>query len=132
MRPTGLFCLPALLAAIACGSSSPRPAEPAPAPARTAPAEGDDAQSATPAELAECPTRAGLCFQVTPADAQLEVDGDVLGLIQDLGRGLVFVEIEPGIHMITLKRDGFVTWRAEVSVAEAAETINVTMEEKQE
>lgn len=131
MRPTALFCLPALFVAIACGSSSPPPAEPAPASARTG-AEGADAQSATPATLAECPTEAGLCFQVAPADAELEVDGEVLGPIQDLGRGLVFVEIEPGIHMITLKRDGFVTWRAEVSVAETAETINVTMEEKGE
>lgn len=132
MRATVVGCLPVFLLATACSSSASQPIEPAP-PSRTiAPPENAELESDAPAESTECPNEAGLCFSVTPADAQLEVDGNVLGPLGDLGNGLVFVGLEPGIHMITLTRDGYATWRAEVSIAEAAETINLTMEAKHE
>jgi hypothetical protein len=41
------------------------------------------------------------------------------------------LSVKPGIYQVSLKRPGFVTWRAEVTVGDGAEAIQVIMVKSQ-
>lgn len=71
----------------------------------------------------------GLSFSVSPRDAEIFVDGKTRGKVADLEGNGGLLEIKPGIYQVSLKRRGFVTWRAEVTVGNGAEAIQVTMVE---
>jgi hypothetical protein len=73
----------------------------------------------------------GLSFSVSPRDAEILVDGKARGKVSDLENSGGLLEIKPGIYQVSLKRRGFVTWRAEVTVGNGAEAIQVTMVESQ-
>ena len=126
--------LAALIGSVACATSptpAPTPGAPAPTPGQASAdtaAAGAEAQADT--TPIGCPEKAGICFEVTPDDAELEVNGDKLGVVGALAvGGVVFVSLEPGIHLVTLRRDGYVTWRSEVTVGPVAETMAVTLEQ---
>jgi hypothetical protein len=86
------------------------PTEPSPEPAREKAKQGS-----------------GLLFSVTPSDAEISVDGTVTGKVADIEARGGLLEMKPGIYQVSLKRRGFVTWRAEVTVGDGPETIQVTM-----
>ena len=73
------------------------------------------------------PTGPGLIIHVEPDDAEVIIDGESLGIASklDLQNGLL--PLRPGIYQVNLKRSGFVSWRAEVTVNDKPETILVTL-----
>ena len=74
-------------------------------------------------------TGPGLCFTVTPLEADLEINGETLGRLADLaGAPRPCVEEPAGIYRIVLRADGYQTWRGEVSVREKTELIEVRLE----
>ena len=73
----------------------------------------------------------GLLFSVTPSDAEIFVDGKVVGKVADIAASGGLLKMKPGIYQVSLKRRGFVTWRAEVTVGDGPETIQVTMVQTQ-
>lgn len=85
------------------------------------------AQPATPSAPAS--HGSGLLFAVTPTDAEVLVDGKLVGRVRDFDARGGLLAIKPGIYQVALKRRGFLTWRAEVTVGEGAEAIQVTMVE---
>jgi len=89
------------------------------------------APEAVPADATPdaCPDAPGLCFAVQPADAEVIVNGETLTPTLTTG-GDSYLALGAGIHQIMLRRDGYVTWRAEVSVGEKAERIEVSLEAK--
>lgn len=99
----------------------------------TAPAKPEPAQemepavaavTAAPAPAAE--QRRGLLFEVEPTQAELFIDSNRVGRIAELAGG--FLKLDPGIYKVSLKLDGYSTWRAEVTVRdELAEKIQVTL-----
>ncbi len=104
-----------------CGRSS---ASPAPAPGAPAPEPATAA-----AAPVGCPEKPGLCLVVEPAAAELIVDGTSHGAVESLGPpGARFLAVQPGIHLISLRHEGFETWRAEVSLAERPEAIEVELQ----
>jgi hypothetical protein len=66
----------------------------------------------------------GLQVQAEPADAELVIDGQSYGKVSELPQR---VTLKPGIYQVSLKRDGFQTWRAEVSVGEKTELLKVAL-----
>ncbi|MDP1822251.1 MAG: PEGA domain-containing protein [Archangium sp.] len=73
------------------------------------------------------PTGPGLIVHVEPDDAEVIIDGTSLGIASklDLQNGLL--PLRPGIYQVNLKRAGYVSWRAEVTVNDKPETILVTL-----
>lgn len=71
-------------------------------------------------------SRGGLAFSVEPGDAEVFVDGRSFGSAADLARGGA-LPLEPGLYQVTLRRAGYATWRAEVAVRGAIESIRVTL-----
>lgn len=63
-----------------------------------------------------------LALDVTPADAEVEVDGAPRGKASDLKA----LELVPGPHQIVIKKPGFEIWRGEVAI-ETTETIQVRL-----
>jgi hypothetical protein len=110
-----------VLASAACASQSAAPSDPAAAPAPVA-------DTATPA-APKCPAEPGLCFAVQPADTEILLDGDTRGTVDALGAP-AFIGLPSGIYQITLKRQGYATWRAEVSIGSAVENIEVQLVKK--
>ncbi len=100
------------------------------APIASAPDATTDAASvAEPAPVATplpCPSDPGLCFVVEPADAEIVLNDESRGTVATLGVP-AFMSVASGIYQITLHREGFVTWRAEVSVQTGAERIEVKL-----
>ena len=93
--------------------------------------EAPDAVVADAPSTVGCPDEPGLCLSVTPGDAEIVVDGKALGTVASLGgEGSHFVALAPGIHRITLRREGMGTWRTEVTVGAAAEPIEVELQPK--
>jgi hypothetical protein len=105
-----------------CATSAPAiPATERPAAAVTEPV-------AAPAAVRQ---GSGLFFSVTPTDAEIFIDGKARAKVADLEASGGVLSIKPGIYQVSLKRHGFVTWRAEVTVGDGAEAIQVTMVESQ-
>lgn len=72
------------------------------------------------------PDPPGLSFAVEPADALILIDGAVRGTVSELPEGS-FVPLQPGLYQVVLKRAGYATWRAEVSVRRGTELIRVSL-----
>lgn len=110
------------LGSTACGSGNKKaPAEPEQAtPADAAPAPAPDA--------APAPRGPGVELRIDHPDAEVLVDGESVGVASDLEAGGWFIPLEAGIHQIAVRKTGYQTWRAEVSVRDATETIEVTLE----
>lgn len=67
----------------------------------------------------------GIRFFVDPPDARLLVNGRDLGGVAQLGGGVV--RLAPGLYRVTLRREGFETWRAEVAVRGGFERLQVSL-----
>ena len=82
-----------------------------------------------PAEVAKPvePTGPGLIIHVEPDDAEVIIDGASLGVASKLELQNGLLPLRPGIYQVNLKRQGFVSWRAEVTVNDKPETILVTL-----
>ena len=106
----------AIALAAACATSSPAPASKA----------ATTATATTPAPASQ---GSGLTFTVKPTDAEIFIDGTSTGKVTDLSGSQGFLKVKPGIYQVSLKRQGFVTWRAEVTVGEGTEAIHVNMVE---
>ncbi len=74
--------------------------------------------------VAETP---GLKIDVKPADAELFIDGKNYGSVAKLSEATGVLSLKPGVYHVSLKRDGFQTWRAEVSVGEKTELLHVEL-----
>lgn len=118
----------ALAAAGALGcASAPKPAA-APDVAPAAPAPRDPAPTAT--RLAPAVPESALRFLVTPAEAEIAIDGNAVGRVADLAAQGGLLSLSPGIYQVSLKAPGYVTWRAEVALRAGTETIRVTLAKK--
>ncbi len=115
MRCVGVV---ALVAAFGCGSrQSAREEAPPPDPP---PAEEVDAGFVNRGP--------GVWLRVTPADAELLVDGESFGPATGLHPTEGFLQLDPGIHQIVVRKEGFTTWRAEVAVKADTEPIDITLQ----
>jgi glucose/arabinose dehydrogenase len=110
------------LAACAGGKAAPPPAAQAPDPAAPAPA------ARAPAPSAPLPAT-GLELAVEPATAEVLVDGEPRGLVDELASGVL--GLPPGIYQVSLRAPGHVTWRAEVAVRAGRERIEVRLARKE-
>ncbi|MBK7860351.1 MAG: PEGA domain-containing protein [Archangiaceae bacterium] len=66
----------------------------------------------------------GLKVLAEPSDAELVIDGQSYGKVSAMPGAL---SLKPGIYQVSLKREGYETWRAEVSVGEKTEQLTVTL-----
>ncbi len=114
------------LGSTACGSGNKKaPAEPEQA------APGDAAPAPMP-DAAPAPSGPGVELHIDHPDAEVLVDGERVGAAADLEAGGWFIGLEAGIHQIAVRKPGYKTWRAEVSVRDKTETIEVTLEPLEE
>ncbi|MHB8419205.1 MAG: PEGA domain-containing protein [Myxococcales bacterium] len=113
--------LAALLAACATPKSAGQPAA---APPAAHPA----AEAARPAQAAAASS--GIRFSVDPRDARIIVNGRDLGTVETLGANGA-LRLDPGLYRVTLRREGFETWRAEVAVRGGFERIQVQLVKQQ-
>ena len=72
-------------------------------------------------------TGPGLIVHVEPDDAELIIDGASLGIASKLELQNGLLPLRPGIYQVNLKRAGYISWRAEVTVNDRPETIHVTL-----
>lgn len=77
----------------------------------------------------QAPTGPGLIVNVQPTDAELIIDGASLGLVSKLTLENGLLPLKSGIYQVGLKRPGYVSWRAEVTVNDKPETIEVTLKQ---
>jgi hypothetical protein len=64
---------------------------------------------------------------VSPADAEISIDGAPRGAVADLADRSGLLPLAPGIYQVSLKAPGYVTWRAEVALGAKVETIKVNL-----
>ncbi len=92
----------------------------------------DDAPPPPPKEVvppAPAPTGPGLIVNVLPTDAELIIDGVSQGAVSKLALENGLLPLKPGIYQVGLQRAGYVSWRAEVTVNDRPETIQVTLKQ---
>ena len=59
---------------------------------------------------------------------ELILDDEPRGRLDEIGRGgKLFIGLAAGIYQVTLRADGYETWRTEVSVQEKLETVEVSL-----
>jgi hypothetical protein len=82
-----------------------------------------------PAEVkpAAVPLVPGLVVHVEPDDAELIIDGTNYGVASKLELQQGVLPLHTGIYQVALKRLGYVSWRAEVTVNDKPETLQVTL-----
>ncbi|QSQ18853.1 PEGA domain-containing protein [Pyxidicoccus parkwayensis] len=106
--------------AIACTTPHAAPVR------RNAPAPGAElpVEAPAPRHLAEGP---GLRFDVYPASAEVIINGQKVGTANSLRSGDGLFAVPPGIHQVSIRSAGYTTWRAEVSVGDRPERIQVSL-----
>ncbi|MCC6335808.1 MAG: PEGA domain-containing protein [Myxococcales bacterium] len=73
------------------------------------------------------PSGPGLVLLVQPADAELIIDGTSYGPVAHLETENGKLPLKPGIYQVALKRAGYTSWRAEVTVTENPEALEVSL-----
>jgi hypothetical protein len=73
------------------------------------------------------PKGPGLVVHVEPTDAELIIDGESQGSVSSAQVKSFFFPLRTGIYQVALKRSGFLQWRAEVTIRENPEALNVTL-----
>ncbi|MEW5737938.1 MAG: PEGA domain-containing protein [Myxococcota bacterium] len=73
------------------------------------------------------PTGPGLVLTVEPNDAELLIDGTSYGPVSQLQTENGKLALKPGIYQVALKRAGYTSWRAEVTVTEKPEPLQVSL-----
>ncbi len=63
--------------------------------------------------------RTGLQIVVAPKDGEVEIDG--------VRHREAIVPLAPGVHRVSVRRPGYATWRAEVSVSSRIERLEITL-----
>lgn len=69
----------------------------------------------------------GFRLDVDPSDAELTVDGQVIGPVNAVPLTDGVLALEPGVHQMSLKRKGYQTWRAEVALGNQVEQLKVSL-----
>jgi hypothetical protein len=105
-----LLLLLLLLLLCACGAPAAQTTATPPAP----PAEPD-----APA------TGPGVQLHVSPPEAEVTIDDQVLGPASTLP---AVIPLAPGLHALVVSHPGHRTYRVEFTVADAAETFTVSLE----
>ncbi len=121
MSTRALICFTVVSVAAGCATV------PKPAPVLASPETQQPEAPALPDAVASSP---GLRFLVEPKEAEVIIDGESRGTVEGLGPNGGFIQLQPGLYQVSLKRPGFVTWRAEVAVREGPEPIQVTLVRK--
>jgi hypothetical protein len=100
----------------ACGHPASPPAHaPAPVPDQPALAQPADAPS----------TKVGVALSVTPADAEVFIDGVSYGKASSWAD---VIELKPGLYTLLVSRTGYVSYRVEFSVGDKIESFAVQLE----
>ena len=76
------------------------------------------------------PTGPGLIVKVEPTDAELIIDGRSYGAVAQLETRDGLLPLKSGIYQVSVKRAGYAPWRAEVTVNDRPETLQVTLVRK--
>jgi hypothetical protein len=105
---------------VACAHTEP--ATPVPAPV----VEKSGTPGGTPEQVMVA-DEPGLKIDVKPGDAELTISGQRYGRVADLRVPNGVLSLKPGIYQVSLKREGYQTWRAEVTVGEKSELLKVEM-----
>ena len=97
----------------ACGHSSPPPKAVPPPPA--------------PVDAAAAPVAAkvGVALDVTPADAEVLINGVSHG---EAGKLAPVIELKPGLYTLVIEHAGYTSYRVEFSVADKVESFSVHLE----
>ncbi len=69
----------------------------------------------------------GLWFRVVPTDADVLVDGKHYGTVGEFAAPAKVLLLSPGIYQVSLKRVGYETFRAEISIGQGSELIEAMM-----
>jgi hypothetical protein len=69
----------------------------------------------------------GIKIDVQPPDAELVIDGQSYGRVAQMRVANGVLSLKPGLHQVSLKRDGYLTWRAEVTVGDKSELLRVAL-----
>ena len=72
----------------------------------------------------------GLILQVEPADAELIIDGQSYGPVAQLETSNGVLLLKSGIYQVSVKRAGYASWRAEVTINDRPETLQVVLVRK--
>lgn len=92
--------------------------------AHSAPAPEPKAEEGKPEQSVMVADEPGLRVLSEPDDAELVIDGQSYGKVSGMNKPL---SLKPGIYQVSLKRSGYLTWRAEVAVGEKTEQLKVTL-----
>ena len=69
----------------------------------------------------------GFRIEVEPPEAELTVDGQVLGPVNAVLLEAGVLKLEPGIHQVSLRLKGYQTWRGEVALGNQVEPLKVSL-----
>jgi hypothetical protein len=108
-----------LVVAAACGG---------PATSMTSPTGAGSSQHASgsgSASAEEEMAGVGVALDVTPSDANVTIDGVLMGKVSELDRT---VALAPGLHTIVIAQRGFKSYRVEFSVTDKVEKFVVKLE----
>jgi len=67
----------------------------------------------------------GVALDVSPADAEIEIDGDSVGVASSLPAVVV---LEPGAHQLVVRHPGYEPYRAEFIISEGTERFIISLE----
>ena len=106
------------IACVACGSRDAQPAS------------GADRDGTANATRNSTAPALGVRLSVTPDSAEIVVDGEVLGPADTVGGEDGVIRLEPGLHQLMVRADGYETWRLEVAVQDKIEEFVVQLRQK--
>ena len=71
-----------------------------------------------------------LRIKASPATAKVYVDGMLMGMVDDFDGLRNHLELEPGLHRIELRAEGYATLAKDVTVTTSTTTLRLTLKKK--
>ena len=84
-------------------------------------------KAAAPAPATPADTRPRLLVDLEPADAEILIDDAPVGT----GESVSSLPLDPGLHRIVVRKEGYETYRAEVTIETDDESLRVQLEPEQ-
>lgn len=71
-----------------------------------------------------------MLFKVKPSDADIAVDGNVIGKAREFDGSSKVAKVGPGKHVISVSKPGYVTWESRVYLSDSQEMVEVDLQKE--
>lgn len=72
-----------------------------------------------------------IVFKVKPSNAEVSIDGTVVGKARDFDGSAAVLKLAPGTHVVRLTAEGHKAWETRVYLSDSQELVEISLEKQE-